>query len=193
MSDCIWLMRHGDTDWSEAERHTGRSDPPLSQAGREQARAAARLLAGRSFDRVLVSPQRRARETCELAGYGQQAAVEPLLVEWDYGDFEGITDQQSRARCPGWDLFVDGAPGGERPGQVAARTDRLLTAVDRFPGVCLLVGHGKFLRAMTARWLRQPVALGSVLSLSPAALAILRREHGRPLLQTWNRQPTSPL
>jgi broad specificity phosphatase PhoE len=192
VSDCVWLLRHGDTEWSEAERHTGLSDPVLSEAGRDQARAAGELLAGRSFHQVLVSPQRRARETCELAGYGADAAVEPLLVEWDYGDFEGISERQSRERRPGWDLFYEGAPGGERLGQIAARADSLLATVDRCPGRCLLVGHGKFLRAVTARWLQQPLSLGSVLPFDPAALAILERERGRPLLRAWNRLSALP-
>lgn len=193
MSDCVWLLRHGDTGWSEAERHTGLSDPPLSPTGRAQARAAGTRLGGRAFQRVLVSPQQRALETCELAGYATQAVIDPLLVEWDYGDLEGITDRQARERLPGWDLFHDGAPGGERSLQIAARADQLLATVDRCPGRCLLVGHGKFLRALAARWLGQPVELGSMLPFDAAALAVLEREDGRPLLRSWNHTPSLPL
>ena len=172
----IWLLRHGDTAWSESKLHTGRADPDLSSAGREEARHAGRLLAGRAFDRVLVSPQRRAVETCELAGYGEQAEREPLLVEWAYGEFEGITDEEARERSPGWNLFTDGAPGGESPEQVRARVDRVLASLESLEGTALLVGHGKCLRVLGARWLGQPVSFAEGLVLDPAGLCVLERE-----------------
>ncbi|HEV3055938.1 MAG TPA: histidine phosphatase family protein, partial [Solirubrobacteraceae bacterium] len=124
MSECVFLLRHGDTEWTEHELHTGRRDIQLSDAGREQAREAGTLLADRHFDHVLVSPQSRARETAELAGVGELAEVDDDLVEWDYGDYEGKTDAQVRAIEPNWDLFRDGALGGESPDEVQARVDR---------------------------------------------------------------------
>lgn len=192
MSDCVWLLRHGDTEWSEDELHTGLAEPPLSDAGREQARRAGRLLAGRRFERVLVSPQVRARETCELAGYGRAAEVEALLVEWDYGEFEGITDEEARNRRPGWDLFADGAPGGESPAEIAARADQVLAILARSSGRCLVVGHGKFLRVLAARWIEQPVAFGAALPFDPAALAVVEREGRQRLLRCWNHRDELP-
>jgi broad specificity phosphatase PhoE len=192
MSDCIWMLRHGDTEWTEAELHTGRAEPKLSVAGREQARGAGRLLAGHRFEHVLVSPQRRARETCDLAGFGSQAQPCPSLVEWDYGDYERLTDEDVRENDPGWDLFADGATGGETPAQIAARADELLDWLNDLPGRCLLVGHGKFLRALAARWIGQSVAHGSKLPFDPAALAILEREDGRVLLRCWNYRDRLP-
>jgi probable phosphoglycerate mutase len=193
MSDCVWLLRHGDTAWTESELHTGRAEPPLSDTGREQARRAGRLLAGRPFDTVLVSPQGRALETCRLAGYGDGAVQCSALVEWDYGEFEGIDDEQARERRPGWDLFRDGAPGGESATAVSARADRLLARLAQADGRLLLVGHGKFLRALAARWLGREVALASSLPLDPAALCVLEREHhGPPLLRCWNYRDELP-
>jgi broad specificity phosphatase PhoE len=192
VSDCIWMLRHGDTEWTEAELHTGRAEPKLSAAGREQAKRAGRLLAGHRFAQVLVSPQQRARETCDLAGFGGQAELCPALVEWDYGEYERVTDGDVREENPDWDLFADGAPGGETPAQIAVRADGLLTRLVDSPGRCLLVGHGKFLRALAARWIGQPVALGSKLPFDPAALAILERVNGRALLRVWNYRAQLP-
>ncbi len=186
MSDCVWLLRHGATEWTQDGRHTGREDVPLSDAGREQARQAGSFLARRSFERVLVSPQTRARETCSLAGFGERSEARDELVEWDYGEYEGLTDDQTEQRDPGWDLFRDGCPGGESPDQVAARVDRLLADVVGFEGTCLLVAHGKLLRALAARWVRLSVAQGSILPMDPAAISLLEREPGGPLLRLWN-------
>jgi broad specificity phosphatase PhoE len=186
MSECVFLLRHGDTEWTEHELHTGRREIQLSDAGREQAREAGTLLAGRRFDHVLVSPQSRARETAELAGVGELAEVDDDLVEWDYGDYEGKTDAEVRAIDPDWDLFRDGALGGESPDEVQVRVDRALARVSTLDGVVLLVGHGKTLRALAARWLGRDVALGSGLAMDPAALSILEREAAGPLLRLWN-------
>jgi probable phosphoglycerate mutase len=186
VSDCIWLLRHGATEWTDEGRHTGREDVSLSDAGREQAKHAGDLLAPRSFEHVLVSPQSRAVETCQLAGFGDRSETSVELVEWDYGEYEGLTDQQTEARRPGWDLFRDGCPGGETPEQVAARVDRLLGAIGELDGACLLVGHGKLLRALGARWLGCSVALGSVLPMDPAAICLLGREAAGPQLRLWN-------
>ena len=186
MSDCVWLLRHGATEWTDEGRHTGREDVSLSEAGREQAKHAGDLLAPRRFEHVLVSPQSRAVETCRLAGFGDQLETCVELVEWDYGEYEGLTDQQTQARHPGWDLFRDGCPGGETPDQVAARVDRVLVTVGELDDACLLVAHGKSLRALAARWLGYSVALGSVLPMDPAAICLLGREPAGPELRLWN-------
>ncbi len=186
MSDCVWLLRHGATEWTEDGRHTGREDVLLSEVGREQARLAGQLLAERRFAHVFVSPQTRARETCELAGFAEDAETRDELVEWDYGEYEGLTDEHTQRLEPGWDLFRDGCPGGETPDQVAARADRVLEALDDLEGPCLLVAHGKLLRALAARWVGRSVALGSVLALDPAAISLLEREPEAPLLRLWN-------
>jgi len=191
MSDCVFLLRHGDTEWTEHELHTGLRDVPLSDAGRDQAREAGRLLAGRHFDRVLVSPQSRARETAELAGIAEPDEVDHDLVEWDYGEYEGQTDAQVRRVDPDWNLFRDGAPGGESPEHVRARADRVLAHVGQLEGVVLLVGHGKMLRALAARWLGYDVSLGSGLAMDPAAICVLEREQtAGPLLRLWNYTST---
>ena len=137
VSDCVWLLRHGATEWTRHGRHTGREDVPLSDDGREQAKKAGSLLAGRCFQHVFVSPQTRARETCSLAGFGECSSAREELVEWDYGVYEGLTDEQTQQRDPGWDLFRDGCPGGESPDQVAVRVDRLLVDMSGVEGrVC---------------------------------------------------------
>jgi probable phosphoglycerate mutase len=190
VSDSIWLLRHGDTSWTRAQRHTGRQDVPLSRTGRAQARRAGLTLVGRRFAHVLVSPQLRARETCRLVGRGGDAQVCEELVEWDYGEFEGLTDEQTQDRRPGWNLFRDGCPGGESPEDVRARVDRVLEIVRPLDGPCLLVSHGKLLRALAARWLGSDIALGTVLPLDPAAISLLERDGERPLLRLWNLTPS---
>ncbi|MBV8734485.1 MAG: histidine phosphatase family protein [Solirubrobacterales bacterium] len=186
MSDCVWLLRHGATEWTDEDRHTGREDVPLSEIGREQARRAGELLAPRRFEHVLVSPQSRAVETCELAGFGDQLKTCVELVEWDYGDYEGLTDKKTQQRNPGWELFRDGCPDGESPEEVGARVDQILATVGELNGVSLLVAHGKLLRALAARWLGCGVALGRALPMDPAAICLLEREPAGPLLRLWN-------
>lgn len=190
MSDSIWLLRHGDTSWTRAERHTGRQDVPLSRTGKAQARRAALVLAGRSFAHVLVSPQTRAMQTCSLAVHGTPVTVCEDLVEWDYGEYEGLTDAETQALAPGWNLFRDGCPGGESPEQVIERVDRVVELVSRLEGDCLLVSHGKLLRALAARWLEAGIQLADVLSLDPAAISRLEREAERPRLGLWNLSPS---
>jgi probable phosphoglycerate mutase len=129
----------------------------LSARGRAQAREAGQRLAGRSFDHVLVSSQTRALETCELAGFGEVSRRCETFVEWDYGEYERLTDDETQRRQPGWDLFRDGCPGGESPQQVTARLGRLLVELDALGGTCLIVGHGKTLRALAARWVEEDV------------------------------------
>lgn len=190
MSDSIWLLRHGDTSWTRAQRHTGRQDVALSRTGRAQVRRARLTLDGRPFEHVLVSPQLRAMETCRLVGRADDAQVCDDLAEWDYGEYEGLTDDETRERAPGWSLFRDGCPGGETPEQVEARVDRVLDLVRPLDGPCLLVSHGKLLRALAARWLDSDIVMGSLLPMDPAAISLLEREGERPLLRLWNLAPS---
>jgi broad specificity phosphatase PhoE len=190
VSDSIWLLRHGDTSWTRAQRHTGRQDVPLSRTGRAQVRRTGLVLVGREFAHVLVSPQLRALETCRLVGRAEDAQVRDELAEWDYGEYEGLTDDETQQRRPGWNLFRDGCPGGETPDQVQARADRLLDVVRPLEGPCLLVSHGKLLRALAARWLGCDLDMGSILPMDPAAISLLEREGDRPLLRLWNLTPS---
>jgi broad specificity phosphatase PhoE len=190
VSDSIWLLRHGDTSWTRAQRHTGRQDVPLSRTGRAQVRRSGLTLVGRQFAHVLVSPQLRAMETCRLVGRADDAQVRDELAEWDYGEYEGLTDEETQQRSPGWSLFRDGCPGGETPEQVQQRVDRVLEVVRPLEGPCLLVSHGKLLRALAARWLGCDIAMGSILPLDPAAISLLEREGDRPLLRLWNLIPS---
>lgn len=182
-SASIWLVRHGNTDWSDAGRHTGRAEVPLNRRGREAALRAGELLTGCDFfARVLRSPQERARETCELAGYGERAEQRGELVEWDYGELEGLTDEQSRERLPGWSLFSDGAPGGEGVGDVLARVDRVLDECRGVEGPVIIFGHGKTQRMLAARALGHPPELAEHLAVDPASISII---DGRALA-LWN-------
>lgn len=189
MADSIWLLRHGDTSWTREQRHTGRRDLSLSRTGRAQVRRAGLTLVGRRFEHVFVSPQTRARETCRLVGRDREAHVCDELMEWDYGEYEGLTDAETEQREPGWNLFRDGCPGGESPDQVQARVDQVLAMLAALEGPCLLVSHGKFLRALAARWLDTDITLGNLLPLDPAATSVLEREGARPLLRLWNLTP----
>ena len=182
----IWMVRHGETEWSISGQHTGSTDIPLTPGGRLQATAIGKLLAGRRFDHVFSSPMLRARETAGLAGFGDRIRLHDGLLEYDYGEFEGLTTGQIRSTHPGWRLFRDGCPGGETPEEVAARVDRMLARRGDLPGSWLLVGHGKSLRALAARWIDSGVALGSALPLEPAAISVLDREGAAPVLRLWN-------
>jgi broad specificity phosphatase PhoE len=185
----VWLLRHGDTEWTAAQRHTGRRDIPLSESGRRQAKLAGRHLARLRFERVFVSPQARARETCALAGVSDRAEVLDALVEWDYGEYEGLTDSETLRRAPGWDLFRDGCPGGESPAQVAARVARVIDTVAGAGGDRLLVGHGKTLRALAGIWLGAGIEFGASLAMEPAAVSTLACADGRRQLRLWNLLP----
>ncbi|HTY71820.1 MAG TPA: histidine phosphatase family protein [Actinomycetes bacterium] len=185
------LLRHGETAWSRAGRHTGRTDVPLTERGREQAAAAGALLAGRAFALVLSSPLQRARETAGLAGYADPR-LEPDAVEWDYGGYEGLTSEQIRAQVGhDWTIFSDGVVPGATPGeslaQVAARADRVLARALEARGDVLLFSHGHFLRVLAARWVGQPPGFAARLALGTAALSRLGYEHGTPAVLEWNR------
>ena len=194
MGDLV-LLRHGETEWSRTGRHTGRTDVPLTPYGEQQARAAGRLLAGRRFALVLTSPLERAARTAELAGLSG-AVVEPDLVEWDYGAFEGLTSEQIQERGhPGWRIFRDGIePPGESLQDVAARVARVVARVrpvlEAGPedgGDVALVGHGHALRILATVWLEQAPEMGAQLVLGAASVSVLGSEHGVPAIVGWNR------
>jgi len=185
----LWLVRHGDTEWSISRQHTGSTDLPLLAEGERQAAALGELLAGRPYARVLCSPLRRARDTARLAGY-PGGELTDLLREVDYGEYEGLTTAEIRRRDPGWDLFENGCPGGETPEQIVERMEHLLAALGDAPeGDVLLFGHGHCLRALTARYLGFPVTLGSRLRAEAGSLSILGSDHGLPAILVWGQRP----
>ncbi len=182
--DEVWLVRHGETEWSRAHRHTSRTDLPLTDNGVAAARALGERLAGMSFDLVLTSPLRRARRTAELAGFSH-AEPDGDLVEWDYGDYEGITTEEVRTRVPGWSVWTHAAPGGESAEELARRLDRVVARV-RGSGRALVFAHGHALRALAARWTARPVAEGRFLRLDTATLSTLGYERETPVILRWN-------
>jgi probable phosphoglycerate mutase len=181
----VWLVRHGETEWSRDHRHTSTTDLALTDHGVEVARELAGRLSGVSFDLVLTSPRLRARRTAELAGFGD-ATVDGDLVEWDYGDYEGVTTAQIRETVPGWSVWTHPTPGGETPEQVTERLDRVVHRVREVSGRTLLFGHGHALRAFTARWIDQPVGEGRNFRLDTATLSVLGYERDTPVLLRWN-------
>ena len=178
----VVLIRHGETEWSRDKRHTSRTDLPLTDAGREQAR---RLALG-PFALVLVSPRRRARETADLAGLDYE--LDEHLVEWDYGEYEGRTTADIREERPGWEIWRDGCPGGEPIGDVAARVDRVIERIVRSDGDVAIVAHGHLLRILGARWIGAPPELGGALKLDTAAVCTLGYERERRVIVSWNAQ-----
>ena len=181
----IVCVRHGETAWSVSGQHTGRTDIPLTDDGREQARAAGKRLAGRDFALVLTSPLGRARETAALCGH-PDAEADDDLMEWDYGDAEGRTSAELRDEQPGWDIFADGPPGGETVAQIGARADRVIERVLRVDGDVALFAHGHLLRVLGARWVQQPPAFGERLKLDTAAICELEVYRGARVITRWN-------
>lgn len=183
----LWVVRHGETEWSASGQHTGRTDLPLTPAGQRQARALAPMLAGLSPALVLSSPRARAIDTARLAGLRIDEATEEL-AEWDYGAYEGRTTAQIRADDPGWTVWTHAVPGGETAGQVAARADRVLAraASALRQGPVVLVGHGHFSRALGARWIGLPLAAGANLLLGTAAASVLGAQYGVAVIVRWN-------
>jgi probable phosphoglycerate mutase len=183
----IVLVRHGATEWSLSGQHTSRTDLPLVEVGRERAQALGPLLADYDFSLVLSSPLRRARETCELAGFGDRAEICEDLLEWDYGEYEGLTTPQIREERPEWILWRDGGPGGERPEQVAARADRVLERARAAEGDVLVFAHGHILRVMGARWIQMEVAAGRRLALGAGSISVLGFERKTEVISLWNQ------
>ena len=185
MADQVWLLRHAETEWSRTGKHTGRTDIALTDAGREVARKLGERLAGEEFAVVLCSPLSRARETAQLAGL-ECSGLRDDLLEWDYGEYEGLTTPEIRQDRPDWFLWRDGAPGGEMPDQVAARCDRVVAEVRAVEGRVALVAHGHILRALAARWIEEPAALGGRLHLSTGSISVLGFEREVRVIQTWD-------
>lgn len=182
----IYLIRHGETEWSLNGRHTGVSDIPLTENGRQVARQWQPLAALRTFALVLTSPLGRARETCVLAGLGERAEIDRDLSEWDYGAYEGLTPEQIRVRQPGWMIFRDGCPGGESPEQIGARVDRVIARMRGAAGDVAAFAHGHVLRVLAARWLGLEPSGGSHFLLDTATLCVLSFYHGVPAIRRWN-------
>jgi broad specificity phosphatase PhoE len=191
MSLELYLIRHGETEWSSSGRHTGRTEIPLTSAGEKSAAWLSPRLATIQFTHVFVSPRARARRTCELAGLSAPAVVEPDLAEWDYGDYEGLRTAEILKARPGWNLFIDGCPNGESPLQVSERADRLLSRLRALDGNVALFSHGHFGRVLGTRWIGLPVAEADRLQLDTASLGILGQEHGIPVIKLWNERPAS--
>ena len=183
----IWLVRHGETEWSKSGQHTGVTDLPLTPAGEEAARALRPALAEVTFDVILSSPLQRARRTAELAGIVGVEEV-PDLVEWDYGEYEGRTTADIRTEQQGWSVWTDGAPGGETPEQLCRRVDRVVERLRGVEGMALLVAHGHVLRALAARWIDAPVSLGMHLPLDTARVSVLSYDRAVPTLHRWNAE-----
>ena len=183
----IVLVRHGETEWSRSGKHTGRTDVPLTELGREQARAVGEALRGRHFALVLTSPLGRALETCRLAGFGDRAEQRDDLMEWDYGAYEGRTTVEIREEHPGWTLWRDGVPEGESIDEVAARVDRVVTKLRSLDGDTLLFAHGHVLRVLTACWLELDAEAGRFFALDPGTISTLGYEREKPVIRLWNQ------
>jgi len=181
-----WLVRHGETEWARLGRHTGRTDVPLTEAGKRQALAVRSKLQGHRFALVLSSPRSRALDTARLAGFGDVVEVDPDLAEWDYGAWEGLTTPEIRERSPGWTIWAKGGRDGETPEQVAARCDRLIARVREARGDALLFGHGHLLRVLAARWLGLGPAEGRHFALATATVSVLGWERETPVIERWN-------
>lgn len=182
----IVLVRHGSTNWSESGRHTGWTDIPLNADGIRQAGTLGPRLAEWSFDAVLSSPLQRARATCQLAGNGEGAEIDPDLREWNYGDYEGMTTAEIRAGNPNWILWNDGVRGGETLDQVAERADRVVARLRSLSGDIAVFAHGHLLRVLAARWIQRPPSLAQFFNLSTATISTLSWEHEWPTITLWN-------
>ena len=188
----ILLIRHGETEWSLSGQHTGLSDIPLTENGRRVAAQWRPILSPRSFDLVLTSPLQRARQTCELAGLGSQAQTDRDLLEWNYGNYEGLTSRQIRDTRPDWIVFRDGCPGGESPEQVGERVDRVITKIRAVKGDAAVFAHGHLLRVFGARWVGLEATAGSHFLLDTATACVLSSHHGVPEIKRWNAPLMTP-
>jgi probable phosphoglycerate mutase len=188
MLPCVTLVRHGETEWSATGKHTGRTDIPLDQEGERKALALRERLKGVSFDRVFTSPLRRAARTCELAGFGERAKLDPDLLEWNYGDYEGRKTNEILAGRPGWFLFRDGCPNGEQPADVGARADRVIARLRAADDRAIVFSSGHILRVLAARWLGLAPSEGRLFMLGTTSISVLGYEHDKdePAVQSWN-------
>ncbi|WP_199084370.1 histidine phosphatase family protein [Bosea sp. ASV33] len=185
----LYVIRHGETEWSLSGRHTGKNDLPLTEHGAAMARRLRAYLVVTPFALVLTSPLLRARDTCTLAGLGEHAQISTDLSEWDYGDYEGRSSAEICKEVPDWDLFRDGSPNGETPSQVAARADRLIGGLLAIAGNVALFSHGQFGCALAARWIGLAIANGRHFAFDPAAVSVLGPKSGHsqvPVIERWN-------
>jgi len=184
----LHLVRHGETLWTESRQHTGLTDIPLTERGERQARRFGELLRGQTFAHVFTSPLQRARRTCELAGFGAAAQNDPDLVEWNYGDYDGLTRGEILKLRPGWQIFRDGCPGGESIEEVRSRADRVINRLRALDGDVLLFSSGHFMRVLAARWLGLDASCGRLFMLSTTTLSILGYDHDKsePTIRLWN-------
>ena len=185
----IWIVRHGETEWSLTGRHTGCTDLPLTANGAAKAKQVGEILGGRKFALVLTSPLQRARETCRLAGYGDQAETCDDLLEWDYGEYEGRTTAEIRAEAPGWSVWEGAVPGGESLEQVSARVRRVIERAEQAGGDVACFAHGHVLRVLMVTWIGRPPDEGRLVRLGSASVSVLGYEHEQRVLQRVNVQP----
>jgi probable phosphoglycerate mutase len=188
----LYYVRHGETAWSLTRQHTGRTDLALTETGESEARALAPWLSHLTFSHVFTSPLQRARRTCVLSGLGDAAETEPDLAEWNYGDYEGKLSRDIRIDHPGWNAFVDGCPGGEMPGEISDRADRLILRLRSLTGNVALFSHGEFAGVLATRWIGLPVSEGAHFSLDTASLSILGENPSHPeirAIRLWNAVP----
>ncbi|RII19666.1 Phosphoserine phosphatase 1 [Streptomyces sp. YIM 130001] len=191
MAPRILLVRHGQTAWSQAGKHTGRTDIPLLDQGRHGARLVGERLhrpplSGLPGAEVLTSPLARARATCDIAGFGDRAETCDDLLEWDYGDYEGLAPDEIQERQPGWLLWRDGVPGGETAAEITARADAVVDRARSADRDLLVFAHGHLLRALGARWLGLPLDFGARIRLDPTSLSILGWAYAEPAIEAWN-------
>ncbi|WP_428489074.1 histidine phosphatase family protein [Rhodopila sp.] len=188
----IYLVRHGETEWSLSGQHTGRTDVALTARGEDEARSLEPALRAIRLDHVLTSPAQRARQTCTLAGLGQAAEIEPDLAEWDYGDYEGRLSVDIRKERPGWTVYRDGCPGGETADDVSSRADRLITRLRSLSGNIVVFSHGQFCCSLAVRWIGLPVVNGQHFQLGTASFSVLAfnpSHPGVPVIAHWNSSP----
>ena len=186
----VVLLRHGETEWSRTGQHTGSTDVPLTDRGRQEAEALGEALRARGFELVLTSPLQRALDTCRLAGYGDEAQRREDLREWDYGDYEGRKTVDIREERPGWTLWRDGVPGGETVAQVGERADRVIAELRELTGDSVLFAHGHVLRVLAARWVGLEPDAGRLFALDTATISVLGYEREIAVLRSWNHAPS---
>ncbi|MBI4903085.1 MAG: histidine phosphatase family protein [Acidobacteria bacterium] len=182
----VWLIRHGETEWSRSGQHSGRTDLPLTAAGEQEALVVGRMLNARPFDHVFCSPLRRASRTCELAGYLTAAIIDPDMQEWDYGDCTGFTQEQLRERYRDWTIWEGPVPNGESIAEIAARARRVVDRLRKCTGTVAVFAHGHFLRVLTTQWLGLPPESARHFALETSAVCILGEDGGEPAIRVWN-------
>ena len=182
----IWLVRHGETEWSITGQHSGRTDLPLTARGEDEARDVARFLEARRFDHVWCSPLQRARRTCEISGFASVARIEPNLQEWDYGDCTGYTQEQLAERYPGWNIWAGPVPNGESIEEIAGRACRVVERLRTLEGRVVIFAHGHFLRVLATQWLGLAPQSGRNLALETSGVCVLGYDAGFPAIRVWN-------